>query len=43
MGIDIRGVGFVLVWLVWALIELMYLTVGMVWLGSVIQFAQEIV
>ena len=43
MGIDIGGVGFVLVWLVWALIELMCLTVGVVWLDSVMQFGQEVV
>jgi len=43
VGIDIGGVGFVLVWPVWALIELMCLTVGVVWLGSVIQFGQEVI
>jgi len=43
VGIDIGGVGFVLVWLIWALIELMYLTVAVVWLGSVIQLGQEVV
>ena len=43
MGIDIGGVGFVLVWLVWALIELMCLNVGVVWLGYVMQFGQEVI